>query len=107
MEKTDKPFVRPEFALSLTKYNDAAAIAHRVLAKVCKLATEGDGATILSLCEQGDKLLEEECAKVYKGKKISKGGFLFFYSMLDEFKLLDQKKKKKRIPGGFACVMEG
>jgi hypothetical protein len=69
-----KLIVTLEFALSLTKYNDAAAIAHRVLAKVCKLAIEGDGSTILSLCEQGDKLLEEECAKVYKGKKISKGG---------------------------------
>lgn len=32
-----------------------------------------DGATVLSLCEQGDKLLEEETAKIYKGKKISKG----------------------------------
>ncbi|RPA93194.1 Creatinase/aminopeptidase [Choiromyces venosus 120613-1] len=62
-----------EFTLSLTKYNDAAAIAHRVLAKVCKLAIEGDGKTILSLCEEGDKLLDEECSKVYKGKKISKG----------------------------------
>ena len=25
------------------------------------------------MCQQGDKLLEEECSKVYKGKKISKG----------------------------------
>ncbi|KAG0138799.1 peptidase M24, structural domain-containing protein [Tuber indicum] len=62
-----------EFALSLTKYNDAAAISHRVLAKVCRLAIDGDGKTILSLCEEGDKLLDEECSKVYKGKKISKG----------------------------------
>ncbi|CUS15025.1 unnamed protein product [Tuber aestivum] len=62
-----------EFMLSLTKYNDAAAIAHRVLAKVCKLAIEGDGKTILSLCQEGDELLDEECSRVYKGKKISKG----------------------------------
>ncbi|KAG0635833.1 peptidase M24, structural domain-containing protein [Tuber brumale] len=62
-----------EFALSLTKYNDAAAIAHGVLAKVCRLAIEGDGKTILSLCEEGDRLLDEECSKVYKGKKITKG----------------------------------
>jgi hypothetical protein len=32
-----------------------------------------DGATILTLCQKGDKLLDEEVAKVYKGKKISKG----------------------------------
>jgi hypothetical protein len=32
-----------------------------------------DGAKILSLCEKGDKLLDEEVGKVYKGKKISKG----------------------------------
>jgi hypothetical protein len=27
------------------------------------------------LCEKGDKLLEEEIAKVYKGKKITKGNY--------------------------------
>lgn len=27
----------------------------------------------MTLCEKGDKLLEEEIAKVYKGKKIAKG----------------------------------
>jgi methionine aminopeptidase len=32
-----------------------------------------DGANILSLCEKGDKLLDDEVAKVYKGKKLSKG----------------------------------
>ena len=31
------------------------------------------GATILSLCQKGDELLEAETAKIYKGKKISKG----------------------------------
>ena len=30
-------------------------------------------ANIVELCERGDKLLEEETAKVYKGRKISKG----------------------------------
>lgn len=57
----------------MTKYKDAAAIAHKVLSEVIKAATPGT--TILSLCEKGDKLLEEETAKVYKGKKISKGAF--------------------------------
>jgi len=32
-----------------------------------------EGATILEVCQRGDKLLEDEIAKVYKGKKISKG----------------------------------
>lgn len=32
-----------------------------------------DGAKILTLCEKGDQLLDEEVAKVYKGKKIAKG----------------------------------
>ena len=31
------------------------------------------GATILSLCQKGDELLEAETAKIYKGKKIPKG----------------------------------
>lgn len=32
-----------------------------------------EGAKIIELCEKGDKLLDEEIAKVYKGKKITKG----------------------------------
>ena len=32
-----------------------------------------EGAKIVEICEKGDKLLEEEIAKVYKGKKIAKG----------------------------------
>lgn len=32
-----------------------------------------EGAKIVDVCEKGDKLLEEEVAKVYKGKKITKG----------------------------------
>jgi len=56
---------------TLTKYKDAATIAHKVLAEVIKAATPGT--TILSLCQKGDELLEQETAKVYKGKKISKG----------------------------------
>lgn len=32
-----------------------------------------EGAKILELCQKGDKLLDEEITKVYKGKKISKG----------------------------------
>jgi hypothetical protein len=31
------------------------------------------GAKIVEICEKGDKLLEEEISKVYRGKKITKG----------------------------------
>ncbi|KAI4190056.1 MAG: hypothetical protein L6R41_001022 [Letrouitia leprolyta] len=55
----------------LTKYKTAAQISHKVLEAVSGWCVEG--AKVLSLCQRGDKLLEEEIAKVYKGKKISKG----------------------------------
>lgn len=38
----------------------------------CVAGWLADGENIISLCERGDKLLEEEIAKVYKGKKIQK-----------------------------------
>ncbi|KAI9783607.1 MAG: Curved DNA-binding protein (42 kDa protein) [Peltula sp. TS41687] len=56
---------------TLTKYKTAAQISQKVLQAVTSWCVEG--AKILDLCERGDKLLEEETAKVYKGKKISKG----------------------------------
>jgi len=42
-----------------------------VLAEVSKLCVPG--AKIVEICEKGDKILEEEVAKVYRGKKITKG----------------------------------
>ncbi|KAF1963284.1 curved DNA-binding protein [Byssothecium circinans] len=56
---------------TLTKYKTAAGIAEKVLKEVSGWCTEG--ANIVELCERGDKLLEEETSKVYKGKKIAKG----------------------------------
>lgn len=32
-----------------------------------------EGTKIVEICQKGDKLFEEELAKVYKGKKIPKG----------------------------------
>jgi hypothetical protein len=32
-----------------------------------------EGEKIVEICQKGDKLLEEEIAKVFKGKKIVKG----------------------------------
>ncbi|RAO70745.1 uncharacterized protein BHQ10_006757 [Talaromyces amestolkiae] len=56
---------------TLTKYKTAAQISHKVLEAVTGWSVEGT--KILELCQKGDQLLEEEIAKVYKGKKIAKG----------------------------------
>ncbi|EER25207.1 Curved DNA-binding protein (42 kDa protein) [Coccidioides posadasii str. Silveira] len=56
---------------TLTKYKTAAQISHKVLEAVTGWCVEG--AKILELCEKGDKLLDEEVSKVYKGKKVPKG----------------------------------
>ncbi|PGH23740.1 DNA-binding protein, 42 kDa [Polytolypa hystricis UAMH7299] len=56
---------------TLTKYKTAAQISHKALETVSGWCVEG--ANILELCQKGDKLLDEEVAKVYKGKKVSKG----------------------------------
>ncbi|KAI4107192.1 MAG: hypothetical protein L6R37_001769 [Teloschistes peruensis] len=56
---------------TLTKYKTAAQISHKVLEAVSGWCVEG--AKVLSICQRGDKLLNEEIAKVYKGKKITKG----------------------------------
>ncbi|ETN39592.1 DNA-binding protein, 42 kDa [Cyphellophora europaea CBS 101466] len=56
---------------TLTKYKTAAGISHKVLETVSSWLA--DGAKIVELCEKGDKLLDEEVAKVYKGKKVLKG----------------------------------
>ncbi|KUJ19585.1 Creatinase/aminopeptidase [Mollisia scopiformis] len=56
---------------TLTKYKSAAQISHKVLEAVTALCVAGE--KIVTICEKGDKLLEEEIGKVYRGKKISKG----------------------------------
>ncbi|KAK4919362.1 hypothetical protein LTR66_016804 [Elasticomyces elasticus] len=56
---------------TLTRYKTAAQISHKVYETVSGWLTEG--AKIIDLCTKGDKLLEEEITKVYKGKKIQKG----------------------------------
>jgi len=56
---------------TLTKYKSAAQISQKVLEAVTKLCVAGE--KIVTICEKGDQLLEEEIAKVYRGKKITKG----------------------------------
>ncbi|KAH8429441.1 hypothetical protein N8T08_001848 [Aspergillus melleus] len=56
---------------TLTKYKTAAQISHKVLDAVAALCKEGS--KIVEICQKGDELLDEEIAKVYKGKKIAKG----------------------------------
>ncbi|KIH92167.1 methionyl aminopeptidase [Sporothrix brasiliensis 5110] len=56
---------------TLTKYKSAAQISEKALAAVSALCVAG--AKIVDICEKGDKLIEEELAKVYRGKKVNKG----------------------------------
>jgi curved DNA binding protein len=56
---------------TLTKYKTAAQISEKVLATVSSWIEPG--AKIVELCQKGDKLIEEEVAKVYRGKKVTKG----------------------------------
>lgn len=56
---------------TLTKYKTASQITEKVLAAVSELCVPG--AKIVSICEEGDKLIEEEIGKVYRGKKVPKG----------------------------------
>lgn len=67
--------MHPDYSLNnpdtLTKYKTAAQISEKVLADVSKLCVAGE--KILDICQKGDKLIEEEIAKVYRGKKITKG----------------------------------
>ncbi|KAG9245400.1 putative curved DNA-binding protein [Calycina marina] len=56
---------------TLTKYKNAATISQKVLETVTALCVAGE--KIITICEKGDKLLEEEIDKVYRGKKIPKG----------------------------------
>lgn len=67
-EEVDYTLANPD---TLTKYKSAAAISQKALEEVTKLCVAGE--KIVTICEKGDKLLEEEIAKVYRGKKVSKG----------------------------------
>jgi curved DNA binding protein len=71
----DKKAAEIDYSLNnpdtLTKYKTAGQIAEKVLAQVSALCVPG--AKIVELCEQGDKLIEEEIEKVYRGKKVAKG----------------------------------
>ncbi|KAI1190571.1 Creatinase/aminopeptidase [Nemania serpens] len=52
----------------LTKYKTAAAIGERVLAAVTKLCVAGE--KIVTICQKGDKLIEEEVSKAYRTTKL-------------------------------------
>ncbi|KAK3187234.1 hypothetical protein K4F52_003865 [Lecanicillium sp. MT-2017a] len=65
---TDYSLSNPD---TLTKYKTAGQISEKVLAEVSKLCVPG--AKIVEICQKGDKLMEEELAKVYRGKKVIKG----------------------------------
>lgn len=64
-EEIDYSLANPD---TLTKYKTAGAISEKVLAVVSKLCVAGE--KIVTICEKGDKLLEEEVAKVYAKTKL-------------------------------------
>lgn len=57
---------------NLTKWKTAAAISEKVLATVSQLCVAGE--KIITICQKGDKIIEEEVAKVYRTTK-HKGRF--------------------------------
>jgi curved DNA binding protein len=59
----------------VTKYKMAGDMANRVLKSVLEAAVEG--ASVLNLCEMGDRLILEETGKVYKKEKEMKKGIAF------------------------------
>ncbi|KAK9451191.1 peptidase M24, structural domain-containing protein [Limtongia smithiae] len=67
-EEVDYTLANPD---TLTKYKIAGEISAKVLEKVKAACV--DGAKIIDVSVLGDKLLEEETGKVYKGKKVFKG----------------------------------
>lgn len=52
----------------LTKYKTAAGIGEKVLAAVSKLCVAGE--KIVTICQKGDKLIQEEVSKVYRTTKL-------------------------------------
>lgn len=56
---------------TLTKYKTAGQISEKVLAAVAELCVPG--AKYVEICQKGDEILAEEVAKVYRGKKVTKG----------------------------------
>ncbi|KAI0128874.1 peptidase M24, structural domain-containing protein [Xylariales sp. AK1849] len=63
-EPTDYSLNNPD---TLTKYKTAGTISEKVLAAVSKLCVAGE--KIVTICEKGDKLIEEEVSKVYAKTK--------------------------------------
>eukprot|EP00123_Amoebidium_parasiticum_P022969 comp9880_c0_seq1/m.4818 comp9880_c0_seq1/g.4818 ORF comp9880_c0_seq1/g.4818 comp9880_c0_seq1/m.4818 type:complete len:404 (-) comp9880_c0_seq1:136-1347(-) len=57
---------------TVTKYKVAAEITNKVLAHVKTLCVAD--ASVLSICEAGDRMIVEECGKVYKKKAHTEGG---------------------------------
>lgn len=68
LQKLDYSLSNPD---TLTKYKSAAQISQKILQAVTILCVAGE--KIVTICEKGDKLLDEEISKVYRGKKVIKG----------------------------------
>ncbi|KAI0598502.1 peptidase M24, structural domain-containing protein [Biscogniauxia sp. FL1348] len=64
-KEAEKEILHPD---NLAKFQTAAAISEKVLAAVSQLCVAGE--KIVSICQKGDKLIEEETAKVYRTTKL-------------------------------------
>ncbi|KAI5922232.1 peptidase M24, structural domain-containing protein [Camillea tinctor] len=64
-KEVEKEILHPD---NLAKFQTAAAISEKVLAAVSQLCVAGE--KIVSICQKGDKLIEEETAKVYRTTKL-------------------------------------
>lgn len=66
------------------------------------------GAKIVEVCQKGDQLMEEEVAKVYRGKKVTKGTTQSFFLCLGAEALESQLTLGSRLLAphdGFALVL--
>ncbi|XP_054712156.1 proliferation-associated protein 2G4-like [Uloborus diversus] len=72
-DETEEPTIAQD--LVVTKYKMAAEMVNRVLNQLIKKCVPG--ASVISICENGDELLTEETGKVFKREKELKKGIAF------------------------------
>ncbi|KAI0480654.1 Creatinase/aminopeptidase [Xylariaceae sp. FL0804] len=64
-KETDYSLANPD---TLTKYRVAADVSEKVLAAVSQMCVAGE--KIVTICQNGDKLLKDEISKVYRSTKL-------------------------------------
>ncbi|XP_064464227.1 proliferation-associated protein 2G4-like [Ornithodoros turicata] len=72
-DKEDEPTIAQD--LVVTKYKMAGEMVNNILKQLIEMCKAGT--TVLSICDEGDKLLVEETSKVFKKEKELKKGIAF------------------------------